>query len=211
VPDQTTIFLCRHASPENPGGVFYGHLPGFGLGEAGRRQALGLGSFLAAYPIRKIYSSPLERAMETAQLASSRLPGQVELEVREDLVEAEWGKYLQGVPQAQAVYRRPLLFFHAVVPGFLAMDETVPTMADRVGRVCDEALKACRGEAAAIVSHADPIKAFWNQHLGRAHWRFHFLELPKGGFVELTYRGDELARITPHGAILDSPTEAPAT
>jgi broad specificity phosphatase PhoE len=210
VPDQTTIFLCRHASPENPDGVFYGHLPGFGLGKAGRRQALGLGSFLAAYPIRKLYSSPLERALETAELAASQLPTPVEIELRDDLLEAEWGKYLQGVPRAQAAYRRPLLMFHALVPGFLAMDETVPEMAERVGRVCDEALKACRGEAAAIVSHADPIKAFWNQHLRRADWRFHFLELPKGGFVELTYRGDELVQVRPHGPILDSRTQAPA-
>lgn len=206
MPDTTRIFLCRHASPENPGGVFYGHLPGFGLGERGRRQALGLGSFLAAFPICRIYTSPLERAKETAELAGSRLPKPVDIEARDDLLETEWGKYIQGVPRTQAILRRPLMPIHMLSPGLLARDETVAEMADRVGRVCREALETCRGEAAAIISHSDPVKAFWNQHLGRAAWRFHFLELPKGGFIELEYHGEELAQVTPHGAVLDAAT-----
>ena len=102
----------------------------------------------------------------------------------------------------EALFRRPLFLVHAVAPGALPLDETVDEMAERVGRVVREALETCHGQAAAIVSHADPIKAFWNKHLGRAAWRFHFLELPKGGFIELEYEGDELAKITPHGPIL---------
>jgi probable phosphoglycerate mutase len=204
VPDETLIFLCRHAVPANPRRVFYGHLPGFGLGELGRRQALGLGDFLSHYPISKLYSSPLERARETAELAATRLTGKPKIEIRPELLEAEWGRYIQGVPQAQVVFRRPLLFFHLVAPGTLPMDESVATMADRVERVCQEAVGACRGKAAAIVSHADPIKAFWNRHLSRADWRFHFLELAKGGFVELAYNGDELVEIRPHAPVLDS-------
>ena len=210
MPPTTRVFLCRHAAPHNPTGVFYGHLPGFGLGKTGRRQALGLGDFLAAYPISQMYSSPLERSRETAELAASRLPRKVPIEIRDDLVEAEFGKYLQGVKRPEALFRRPLFIVHAVAPGALPLDETVAEMAERVGRVVDEAVEACEGKAAAIISHADPIKAFWNQALGRAAWRFHFLELPKGGFIELEYAGDDLAMITPHGPILDSATAEPA-
>ena len=203
----TRVFLCRHAHPDNPNNVFYGHLPGFGLSAAGIRQAHGLGDYLAGFPVRRVYTSPLQRARETATLAVSRLRSPVPIEVRDDLVEAHFGKYLQGCPQAQVVVRRPLWFLHMVRPGMLKGDEPVPEMADRIRRVIDEALEACRGDAAVLVSHADPIKAFWNVHLGQADWRFHFLDLPKGGFLELQYDGDVLSSITPHKPLGAEPTE----
>jgi broad specificity phosphatase PhoE len=199
---RTLIFLCRHAHPGNPSGVFYGHLPGFGLDALGIRQALGLGDFLRDYPVQRFYSSPLLRALETARLAMSRLDREVPLEIREDLVEALFGKYIEGIKRWQVPVRRPLFFLHTARPGLLPSDESVPEMAARVDRVCQEALAACTGEAAVLVSHADPIKAFWNRHLGQADWRFHFLDLPKGGFLELEYQGAELRMITPHQPIL---------
>ena len=67
--------------------------------------------------------------------------------------------------------------------------------------VCLEAVAACRGQAAVLVSHADPIKAVWNVYLGRADWRFHFLELAKGGFLELVYDDDRLVTVHAHGPI----------
>jgi broad specificity phosphatase PhoE len=204
---KTLIFLCRHAHPENPEGVMYGHLPGFGLSALGERQALGLGDFLRDYPVRAFYASPLQRAQETARLAMSRLGHEVPLNTPDDLVEAEFGKYIEGVKRWQVPFRRPLCFFHAVRPGTLSFDEPVPEMAERIERVCQEAVKATSGEAAVLVSHADPIKAFWNHFLGQADWRFHFLELDKGDFLELVYDGDRLTAVTPHAAIL---AEAPA-
>jgi len=178
----------------------YGHLPGFGLSLAGRQQALGLGEFLRGYPIRAAYASPLERAQETARLAVSRLDPVPPIETRGDLVEAEFGKYIQGVKRWQVPFRRPWFLLHAVSPGSLSFDESVPAMAERVDRVCQEALRACAGDAAMLVSHADPIKAFWNRFLGRPDPRFHMLKLDKGAFLELAYEGDRLASITPHAA-----------
>ncbi|MFN2463809.1 MAG: histidine phosphatase family protein [Candidatus Dormibacteria bacterium] len=198
MPVTTRVFLCRHAHPDNPKGVFYGHLPGFGLSALGTRQALGLGEHLSRFPVRRIYASPLQRAQETATLANSRLQSPVQIETREALIEAEFGKYLQGVPQRRAPLTRPLFWVHLVRPGRLAFDETVAAMAARVDGVVREALGACRGEAAALISHADPIKAFWNQYVGQADWRFHFLDLAKGGFLELVYEGDDLVVIHPH-------------
>ena len=199
--ETTRVFLCRHAHPDNPEGVFYGHLPGFGLSGLGVRQARGLGDYLSRYPVRRFYASPLQRAQETAELAISRLPARVPIETRDALVEAAFGKYLQGTPQVRAVLTRPLFWVHLVQPGRLSFDETVPDLARRVDSVCREALVACRGEAAALVSHADPIKAFWNVYLGRPHWRFHGLKLAKGGFLELVYDGDELVTIHPHAPL----------
>jgi broad specificity phosphatase PhoE len=197
----TRIFLCRHAHPDNPDGVFYGHLPGFGLSARGVRQAIGLGDHLARYPVRRFYASPLQRAQETAQLAIGQMPEAVPLETREELVEAAFGRYLQGVKQGPAVVVRPLFWVHLASPGRLSIDETVTAMAARVQLVLAEALESCRGEAAAVISHADPIKAFWNRHIGRADWRFHFLGLAKGGFLELVYEAEELVVVHPHAPL----------
>src|ERR1700682_4113046 len=199
---RTLVFLCRHAHPDNPEGVFYGHLPGFGLGPVGVRQALGLVDVLRDSPVRHFYTSPLLRSEQTARLAASRLGREVPIDVRDDLTEGYFGKYMQGVKRWQAPLRRPLFVVHVVNPGTLTFDESVPEMADRIDRVCQEAVRSCSGEAAVLVSHADPIKAIWNRFLGQADWRFHFLELPKGGFLEMEYEGAELVRLAPPHPVL---------
>jgi len=202
VPAKTRLFLARHAEPENPDGVFYGHLPGFGLSAGGRRQARALGKALAAAEVAAVFSSPLERARETATLAAKELPLGPKVELRDELLETGFGRYIQGIPRAQMLVRRPLFIVHLLRPGLLPGDESVDEMADRVGRTCAEALAAARGKAALLVSHADPIKAFWNRYLGRPGWRFHLLRLAKGSWLELDYEGERLLSAAYHGPLV---------
>jgi broad specificity phosphatase PhoE len=209
MPETTRVLLSRHAHPLNPERVFYGHLPGFGLSPLGVAQAHAIGEFAATLPVRRIYTSPLQRARETADLVASHLPAGVPVEVREELVETRFGKYIQGVRQAEVMIRRPLWWVHMVRPGTLEVDETVEAMAARVEGVVREAAAACEGAAAMVVSHADPIKAFWNRHLGRADWRFHFLRLAKGGLLDLGFDGDRLARVDYHPPLQRGPETEP--
>ena len=63
----TTILLVRHAMNEwVKTGRLAGRTPGVHLSEEGVEQARLLGERLASRPIHAIYSSPLERARETA-------------------------------------------------------------------------------------------------------------------------------------------------
>lgn len=66
----TTIHLVRHGEVDNPGHVLYERLPGFHLSDRGVRMAERTADYLAANagPRRAaaVYSSPLERAQETA-------------------------------------------------------------------------------------------------------------------------------------------------
>ena len=57
------IHLIRHGEVDNPRDVVYADMPGFGLSETGRRQAEAAGSYLAATPLVRIVSSPLDRAL----------------------------------------------------------------------------------------------------------------------------------------------------
>ncbi len=63
----TTFLLIRHASHDRVGDTLMGRLPGVHLGEEGRQQAQRLGERLSGLPVAALYTSPLERAVETAQ------------------------------------------------------------------------------------------------------------------------------------------------
>src|SRR4051812_40591985 len=62
----TTFYLIRHAERIENQQLLVGRSPGISLTERGRRQAERLARHLANEPIRRIYSSPMERARETA-------------------------------------------------------------------------------------------------------------------------------------------------
>src|SRR6185369_13499978 len=64
----TLLLLIRHGENEFvKTGKLPGHIPGVHLNERGQKQAQALGEALKDVPIKAIYSSPLERAMETAE------------------------------------------------------------------------------------------------------------------------------------------------
>lgn len=68
----TTLYLMRHGHVHNPANILYGRLPGFRLSELGVQQAQAAAEWLADKPIRAIYSSPMERARQTAALVAQR-------------------------------------------------------------------------------------------------------------------------------------------
>src|SRR5215207_10643457 len=61
------LLLIRHGENDYvKTGKLAGRLPGVHLNKKGQNQAEALGQALRDVPIRAVYSSPLERAMETA-------------------------------------------------------------------------------------------------------------------------------------------------
>ncbi|MFH5923586.1 histidine phosphatase family protein [Roseomonas xinghualingensis] len=69
----TTFFLVRHAAHDRVGSVLCGRMPAVNLGELGRRQADALADRLGGERISAIYTSPLERARETAAPIAQRI------------------------------------------------------------------------------------------------------------------------------------------
>src|SRR5262245_48651756 len=61
-----TVIGIRHGEVENPDGVIYAGLPGYGLSERGRSQAVEMAEAIDGANVVAIYASPLDRAMETA-------------------------------------------------------------------------------------------------------------------------------------------------
>ena len=76
----TTFFLIRHASCSGLGRTLWGRTPGICLNEKGKLQAQRLADRFRGITLEAIYSSPLERAVETAET----LARENKLEVHKD-------------------------------------------------------------------------------------------------------------------------------
>jgi len=70
----TIIHFVRHSSYANPERLVPGRIPGYHLDHKGREKAKKTGSFFKNRPINYIYSSPLERSYETANIIGEYLP-----------------------------------------------------------------------------------------------------------------------------------------
>ena len=70
----TTIYYVRHAGFENPARIVPGRIPGYHLSAEGKKKAEKVGEYFKNRPIKQIYTSPLERAYETANIITKSLP-----------------------------------------------------------------------------------------------------------------------------------------
>ena len=74
------LYFARHGESEaNTTGVFSNRPPGHALTAAGREQAQGLADRLRAEGIAQIYSSPLLRAQQTAEILAATVGAPVEV------------------------------------------------------------------------------------------------------------------------------------
>lgn len=89
-----TVLLVRHGrTTANANGVLAGRTTGVALDESGREQAAAAGRRLAALPISRVVSSPLERCRETAAALLEELRGDVALDVDDRLIECGYGDW----------------------------------------------------------------------------------------------------------------------
>ena len=186
------FYLIRHADVENPLGLLYGHLDGFPLSALGRAQATAIGERLLSAGITRIVHSPLSRAAETARLIAEQLPAKPIDESDPELREAEFSRYLQGVPYWQIPVRRPLWFVHKVRRGILPGDESIETMGERVLAVVRRLAHEHPGETIAVVSHADPLNAAWILLDGRPQneREMHRSGMHKAGMLQMDVEGE---------------------
>jgi diguanylate cyclase (GGDEF)-like protein len=192
----TRVYLIRHADVENPRRLLYGHLDGFQLSALGRAQAAAVGDSLRTVNLRRIVHSPLARAVETADLINSRLDPPAILEADPELREAEFSRYLQGLPYWHIPLRRPLWFVHKARRGLVPGDESVERMGGRILGVMRRMAREHPGETMAIVSHADPLQAAWILLDGRPHneREMYRKAVDKAGMLVVDMDGDKPVR-----------------
>lgn len=87
----TVLHLVRHGVTSDTGRRLSGRTPGIHLSDEGRRQAEAAGSHLAGIRFKAIYSSPIERCFETAEIVAR--PHGIEVERLEGIIEVDYGSW----------------------------------------------------------------------------------------------------------------------
>ncbi|OLB98147.1 MAG: hypothetical protein AUI15_11115 [Actinobacteria bacterium 13_2_20CM_2_66_6] len=151
-----------------------------------------MGERLRTAGISRIVYSPLDRARETAEIIAQKLTPPPVLESDYDLREAEFSRYLQGVPFWQIPVRRPLWLVHKARRGLLPGDESIEVMGGRVLRLVRRLSREHAGETMALVSHADPLDAAWILLDGRPQneREMHRKGVGKAGMLQVDMDGE---------------------
>lgn len=164
--NMTTILLIRHAVNDFvKTGKLAGWTPGVHLNDDGKAQAAALGARLADTPIKHIYSSPLERTMETAEAIRQH---HEHLTIKEypGIGEVKYGDW-EGKPIAALRGRK---MWHVVqeypsrasFPNGETMREVQARAVNAVEALADQHPR----ELVVVVSHADLIKMVMAHFLG---------------------------------------------
>ena len=151
-----TILLIRHATTDAIGRWLAGRSLGLGLNQCGRAQAERLRRRLSPLNLAAIYSSPLERAIETAEpIARDR---GLRVEPLMELIEVDFGAWtgarfeaLAQDPQWTRFNRQRSM---AAVPG----GERAADVQARIARAIDETAARHPNQTVVFVTHADIIR-----------------------------------------------------
>jgi broad specificity phosphatase PhoE len=171
MPELQEMLLVRHGqSTANAQGIWQGQMD-FPLSEEGRRQASLAGTGLSGERFEGLYSSPLSRAFETAEIIRDRTGFAGEVVPLGGLSERHGG-ILEGHTWAEQEHRNPEL-----AEKFLALpeEERWPL----VGAETDEeviarfeaTLESIRdlhpaGSRLVVVSHGGVMRAYLREHFG---------------------------------------------
>lgn len=161
----TTILLVRHAQNDwVDKNRLAGWTSGVHLNDVGVQQAAQLGERLAHLPIAAIYSSPLERCVESAEYIATH--HHLTLIPQDEIGEVRYGKWegkkiakLAKKPEWHAVQFFPSRF------GFPG-GETMRGVQARAVNALEQIAATHKEEMVVVVSHADVIKLVLAHYLG---------------------------------------------
>ncbi|MEW5939663.1 MAG: histidine phosphatase family protein [Chloroflexota bacterium] len=180
-----TLLLIRHGENDyTKTHKLAGHLPGVHLNERGQKQAQALAEALKDAPIRAVYSSPLERAVETATpiAAATRL----EVRIEAGLIETGVGKW-QGRSWRVLRLTKAWKIVQGAPSRFRFPEgETFYECQTRVVAALDAILARHKPQdMIACVFHADPIKLAVAHYIGLPLDQFQRLGCDTGSLTAL--------------------------
>jgi probable phosphomutase (TIGR03848 family) len=180
------LLLIRHGENDYvKTGKMAGRIPGVHLNEKGQKQAQALGEALKDVPIKAIYSSPLERAMETARpIAESH---KLAILQEPDLMDTNMGKWegkslkmLRLTNAWKIVQQAPSRFRFPEGESFI---EAQTRYVSTLERIIQKHHKP--QDIVAVVFHADPIKLAVAHLLGMPLDHFQRLSCDTGSMTAL--------------------------
>ncbi len=152
----TVLHLVRHGEPSVSGRV-NGRLPGVGLSAKGRAEIASVAARLAGEPIAALYSSPLQRTQETAEILADRLG--LPVRYRDDVIELDFGEWTgltaDTIRQDQRFHAWNVCRSIATIPG----GESWRQVHNRIVAALFDLQQAHPSETVIVVSHGDVIRA----------------------------------------------------
>jgi probable phosphomutase (TIGR03848 family)/uncharacterized repeat protein (TIGR03847 family) len=208
----TVILLIRHASNDYlHQGRLAGRTPGVHINAQGQREADDLARRTAHLPIQAIYSSPLERALDTANAiaACQKLP----VNVIDGLVETEAGEWtgrkiseLNGTDTWKAIQSKPV---GVKLPGGESIDQAQARMVAAIETI----RQAHPRGLIVVVSHADPLKSVIAHYLNWDLNNFQRIAISPASVtvLQLNDKGAALLRLNDTGPLpkFEEPKEKP--
>lgn len=197
----STFLFIRHASHGLLGKRFVARTPGVMLSEQGEAEALTLAERLQHLPIEAIYSSPLERAQQTAQPLAERL--KLAPTIREELNEIDIGDWTNCT--MDAIDEKPgwsdwnTFRSCARPPGGELMLEAQA----RVVSLVSELRAKHPGALVALFSHGDIVKGALAHYLGVHLDLFHRIDIDPASVsvVRIENWGPRVLRVNDTGAL----------
>jgi broad specificity phosphatase PhoE len=171
----TTFLLIRHGVTAITGSVISGRLPGYSLTPQGHCQAEAICASLATMPIRAIYSSPLERTLETAAPLAAKLG--LEVQISQPFIEIDYGTW-SGTAISDLLKSPEWVAFNRCrsssrPPG----GESILDIQHRTSTELERLCALHRDQTVAIFSHGDPIRAVLMHSLGMSCDLLHRLQV----------------------------------
>ncbi len=144
------IYLVRHGEVSNPRKILYGRMPDFHLSREGQRQIRLIARKLKKVEFNKIYTSPLERALETASIITKELGlNQKKIIIEPSLIESDVTKW-EGKPivNFKKSTRLEDLFGRTGIEPILKSGKRILSVLKKISKQKGNYI---------VVSHGDPI------------------------------------------------------
>jgi len=202
------LILVRHAKNDWVGDRLAGWTPGVHLNEEGRQQAEALGARVAHLPITAVYSSPLERAVETAQAIAAH--HNLEVQIIEDIGETHYGEWTgASLKELSKTELWPVVQVYpsgARFPGGESLRETQTRAVAALDALRDAHPKET--DVIVAVSHADVIKAATAYYIGLHLDLFQRLVIDPASLsvIQFSKFGPRLVCLNETGAVPEPPT-----
>jgi probable phosphomutase (TIGR03848 family) len=171
------LLLIRHGENDFvKTGKLPGQTAGIHLNERGQKQAQALGEALQGVPLKAIYSSPLERAMQTAEPIA--ISHKLEITQVPSLMDANVGKWQGKSVKALRLTNAWKVVQHSPSRFTFPEGESFMDVQTRIADALESIIKRHHKpkDIVAVVFHADPIKLAVS----------HFLGLPLDHFQRLS-------------------------
>jgi len=154
------IIFLRHGQAENnTKKILAGRSPGVNLTEIGIKQAEQAGKMLESLNISAIYSSPIDRALQTAEIVSKYCDLEPIIDNR--LIELDMGKFT-NMPYEEIFAKHGNVFLKFYEGSEEVSENGVETFANVQKRIFDMVnfvINKHKNENIVLVTHMDPIKA----------------------------------------------------